>query len=293
MDYFGVGGPSEMANVILSDPLNKPNNLQFCTDVSNNNLASVSYITPPLSVSEHPSFYGDQTQTVQAGMAYVQGLLNCLFANAPLYQKTLVFITWDDFGGFYDHVPPPQANDPNYAPNLTLGIRTPLLCIGPYCKSQVFKNQLDFTSELRCVEDVFGIAPFTALDYAATSACKADGSTMVDLNQTPIGPLAGLTTPPVLASPPVQPDVVDGVKWVLAKFRRERAREQEREEKGEPVLTARLCDPMAPLKSWAYYEPAGRLMEFCHSRDNTIVLWPGEVLGDDEATEDTRHSRTK
>ena len=77
-------------------------------------------------------------------------LINAL-ESSPYWCSTAVFITWDDFGGFFDHVPPPnQPNADVYGP----GFRVPLLVVSPYAKKNFVDHTLtDQSSILRFVED--------------------------------------------------------------------------------------------------------------------------------------------
>ena len=78
------------------------------------------------------------------------------------WKNTVVFVTWDDFGGFYDHVAPPQHN------RWGLGPRVPTLVISPYARAgYVDHTSYDFTSFLRFVETRFSLAPLTSNDAAA------------------------------------------------------------------------------------------------------------------------------
>ncbi|MGA9389709.1 MAG: alkaline phosphatase family protein [Candidatus Sulfotelmatobacter sp.] len=125
-------------------------------------LPKVVYLSPTdQTLSEHPS-YG----TLASGVAWTQSRLNNYFTNPYIYAHSIVLLTWDDWGGFYDHVPPP-TND-----NLpTLGFRVPLICIGPYCKNTITHTQFEFASELKCIEDLFGLSFINSRDQDATDSC--------------------------------------------------------------------------------------------------------------------------
>jgi hypothetical protein len=73
---------------------------------------------------------------------------------SPMWKSTAIFVTWDDHGGFYDHVPPPQVD------GFGLGIRVPLLVISPYAQSGVIDHQIgEFSSVLRFIETNWGALP--------------------------------------------------------------------------------------------------------------------------------------
>jgi phospholipase C len=107
------------------------------------NLPSVSWIVPSAEVSEHPP------HTVSAGEAYVTGLVNAVM-QGPSWDSTAIFITWDDWGGFYDHAVPPKVDENGY------GIRVPGLLISPYARKGYIDHQtLSFDAYLKFVQDVF------------------------------------------------------------------------------------------------------------------------------------------
>jgi phospholipase C len=86
----------------------------------------------------------------------------------PQWEQTAIFLTWDDYGGFYDHVPPPQVDDFGF------GIRVPLLVISPYAKQGSVSNELgEFSSVLRFIEDNFGLTQLTHRDGEATPLLSA------------------------------------------------------------------------------------------------------------------------
>ncbi len=79
-----------------------------------------------------------------------------------MWRSTAIFVTWDDYGGFYDHVPPPQVDD------FGLGIRVPLLVISPYAKAGVIDHHVgEFSSVLRFIEDNWGLTQLTGRDREA------------------------------------------------------------------------------------------------------------------------------
>jgi phospholipase C len=140
------------------------NYTQFESDLYNNGLKAVSWVVFPGNLSEHaPS-------SVCAGENYTVELLDALQAS-PYWCSTAVFITWDDFGGFFDHVPPPnQPNADIYGP----GPRVPLLIVSPYARSGfIDSRQFDFTSMLRFAEVTFGLPALTPRDAGAHDMMSA------------------------------------------------------------------------------------------------------------------------
>ena len=80
------------------------------------------------------------------------------------WKRSAIFVIWDNWGGLYDHVPPP------YVSYDSLGIRVPLLVISPYAKQNYVSHvQYETASVLRFAEDVYGLAPLAAADRRATS----------------------------------------------------------------------------------------------------------------------------
>jgi phospholipase C len=106
-------------------------------------LPSVSWVIPTHSVSEHPP------SSVRAGQEYVTYVVNQLM-QSPEWKSTAIFLTWDDWGGFYDHRAPPTVDENGY------GIRNPALLISPYSKTGYIDHQtLSTDAYLRLIEDRF------------------------------------------------------------------------------------------------------------------------------------------
>ena len=106
-------------------------------------LPAVSWIVPNGRVSEHP------TSLVSAGQTYVTGLINAIMRSRD-WRSTAIFLSWDDWGGFYDHVAPP------YVDPLGLGMRVPGLVISPYARRGFIDHHiLSHDSYTRFIEDAF------------------------------------------------------------------------------------------------------------------------------------------
>jgi phospholipase C len=149
---------------------------QFALDAANGNLPAVSWIIPPGTENQYP------TNSICDGENWTVNQLNALM-QGPEWSSTAVFIAWDDFGGFYDHVAPPQVDE------YGMGPRVPALVISPYAKPGYISHvQYDHTSVLKFIETQFGLASLTSRDAAA-----ADFSDAFDFTQTPQPPLV-LTT---------------------------------------------------------------------------------------------------
>ncbi len=110
-------------------------------------------------------------------MAYVTGLVNAVM-QSPEWDSTVIFLAWDDWGGFYDHVAPPQVDQYGY------GIRVPSMVIGPYVKeSYIDHTTYSFESWLKITEERFGIVPMTSRDTGADDMLGA-----FDFTQKPRAP---------------------------------------------------------------------------------------------------------
>jgi phospholipase C len=106
-------------------------------------LPSVAWIVPAQVESEHPP------ARISTGQAFVTSLVNAAM-EGPDWKSTAIFLTWDDWGGFYDHVQPPVVNDQGY------GLRVPGLVISAYARKGFVDHQvLSFDAFLKFVEDDF------------------------------------------------------------------------------------------------------------------------------------------
>ena len=115
----------------------------FYTAAKNGTLPAVSWIAPNGKESEHPP------ALVSAGQTYVTGLINSIM-QGPDWSSTAIFLAWDDWGGFYDHVVPPTVDQNGY------GLRVPGLVISPYAKKGYIDSQtLSFDAYLKFIEDDF------------------------------------------------------------------------------------------------------------------------------------------
>ncbi|MGA2927512.1 MAG: alkaline phosphatase family protein, partial [Solirubrobacteraceae bacterium] len=115
----------------------------FFTAAKAGTLPAVSWITPNSQVSEHPP------ALVSKGETYVTGLINAIMRSSD-WDSTAIFLAWDDWGGFYDHVTPPTVDANGY------GLRVPALVISPYARTGMVDHQtLSFDAYLKFVEDDF------------------------------------------------------------------------------------------------------------------------------------------
>jgi phospholipase C len=116
---------------------------QLYRAANSGHLPSVSWVIPNDYVSEHPPF------RVSDGQAYVASVVNAIM-RGPDWDSTAIFIAWDEWGGYYDHVVPPHVDRNGY------GIRVPSLVISPYAKRGFVDHQtLSFDAYLKFIEDDF------------------------------------------------------------------------------------------------------------------------------------------
>jgi len=157
----------------------------FASDVQSGNLPAVSWIIPGswvpptyptvckgISPSEHPPARSD------CGMDYVTYLVNQIM-QSQYWQSTAIVITWDDYGGFYDQVPPPQVDQ--YGE----GFRVPTLLISPWAKPHFIDNTTyEFASMIRLADTLFSIPPATQRVVAASDMMNS-----FNFSQAPLAPL--------------------------------------------------------------------------------------------------------
>jgi phospholipase C len=115
----------------------------FLSEAKQGTLPAVSWLTPAQSVSEHPP------GLVSRGQAYVTSVVNAVMRSKD-WKSTAIFLTWDDWGGFYDHVKPPTVDGQGY------GLRVPGLVISPYARRGYIDHQiLSQDAYLKFIEDDF------------------------------------------------------------------------------------------------------------------------------------------
>ena len=140
-------------------------------DIREGRLPPVTWITPRFELSEHPEYdfcHGENWSTK---------VINAIM-RSDMWESTAIFLTWDDYGGFYDHVPPPQVD------GFGFGIRVPMMVISPYAKEGKVSSELgEFSSVLRFIEDNWGLRQLTDRDREAAPMLSA-----FDFDQEPREP---------------------------------------------------------------------------------------------------------
>ncbi|MBV9646079.1 MAG: hypothetical protein JO043_01275 [Candidatus Eremiobacteraeota bacterium] len=130
---------------------------QFFTDVQNGFLANITWITPTCENSDHGGC-GSST-----GPGWVASIVNAV-GQSQFWDTSAIFVYWDEWGGWYDHVAPPFVDYDG------LGFRVPLLIISPYAKQNyVSHTQFEHGSVLRFIEDQFSLPRLAASDSRANS----------------------------------------------------------------------------------------------------------------------------
>ena len=123
---------------------------QFLLDVKNGVLPQVAWLIPTDNYSEHPP------NGVTIGMEYVTSVINAVM-QSPYWNSTTIFVAWDDWGGFYDHVVPPIVDRNDTAtPIQGFGLRVPGLMISPWARAGTIDHQvLSFDSYATFIENIF------------------------------------------------------------------------------------------------------------------------------------------
>jgi len=146
---------------------------QYFVDLTKGQLPAVSYVTSTIDSERSP-------QNPAQGEAFVQSIINALM-QSPEWSHSALLLTYDDSGGWYDHVPPPTVA------GTTLGLRVPALLISPYARpGYVDSSQLDTASIPKLIDQVFHLPVLTSSTGAAGSILSG-----VNLRQAPISPVVG------------------------------------------------------------------------------------------------------
>lgn len=166
--------PAEMDRMVSQD--------QYFRDLKTGSLPQVSWIIPDFQDSEHPP------EPLNQGMWYVTRAVNALM-QSPYWKNTAIFLSWDDYGGFYDHALPPEVDAYGYGP------RVPMIVISPYVKQgYVSHYTYDFTSVLKFIEQRWNLKHLTPRDDRANNMADC-----FDFSQMPASALV-IPVPPGIHS---------------------------------------------------------------------------------------------
>jgi phospholipase C len=151
---------------------NVPSDTTFVKDVAEGRLPQVSWIVTNARESDHPP------ASICLGENWTVRVINAVMKSS-YWKDTAIFLTWDDFGGFYDHVAPPKLD------YISFGPRVPTIVISPFARQHhVDHTQYDFNSMLRFIEDDFRLKSLAAGDKSAESILPS-----FDFHAQPAAPL--------------------------------------------------------------------------------------------------------
>jgi phospholipase C len=147
-----VDHPARLARIVERNRL--------FADLAANNAPQVSYIFPGGDSERPPA-------NVTEGQTRVQGIINAIMQSSA-WSSSAIILTWSDWGGYYDHVPPPQLDADGY------GFRVPAIVVSPYSRRGYIDHTVaDFTSILKLIERLHGLSALTARDAKAADLSSA------------------------------------------------------------------------------------------------------------------------
>ena len=187
VDYEVWDVPSFVTALVGSpNVIDKP--AQIITDIQNGDLAAMSWVCPSYNESNHPPEPMGQAQN------YLAQLVNVLMAS-PYWASSAVFVTWDDYGGYYDHVSPPTVDV------MGLGPRVPLIVISPYTRpGHISHKQAEFSSFVTFAEVNWSLPSLGQRDALSETSDLMD---FFDFSRRPIAPAYQQTIPaPTLLAVP-------------------------------------------------------------------------------------------
>ena len=158
----------------------------FFTDVAAGTLPNLCFVDPQFGGEDEGTSSDDHPHAdIRVGEAFLHRIYTAV-TNSPAWERTVLVINYDEWGGFYDHVPPPIT--PVSPGDITagntdgrLGFRTPLLVVSPFARANhVAHDVYDHTSILKMVETRWGLAPLGAKDAAANNLAD-----VLDFSQSP------------------------------------------------------------------------------------------------------------
>ena len=159
---LGIGLHGCEPNVVLNQT---QSNAQILTDITGGTLQSVSWVIPDGRDSDHAK------SNDGCGPSWVTSIVNAIGSSPTYWSNTAIILTWDDWGGWYDHVPPPQLVDDctSWGSGYVYGFRVPMIVISPYITKPAYISHVnhDFGSILKFIENNFNLP---SLGYADAHA---------------------------------------------------------------------------------------------------------------------------
>lgn len=177
LDWRNYGGLAFklIKNLILS-PKNVSSN-QFAKDAAAGKLPEVSWVFPPSGMSEHP------VDNITTGEQWTINQINAI-VKGGLWDSTAIFITWDDWGGWFDHVTPPEVEKWKDGTQFRFGSRVGCLVLSPYAKKgYISTTQQSHVSIVGFCEQIFNLP---SLNNRTKSSNKM--MDCFDFSQTPLSP---------------------------------------------------------------------------------------------------------
>lgn len=216
---------------------------EYFQDLKQGTLPTISWIVPQFNDSEHPPA---TIAPVAQGMWHVTRVINARM-RSPYWKDSVIFLTWDEYGGFYDHVPPPIVDALGY------GLGVPMIVISPYAKPGYISHDIyDFTSVLKLIVDRFELPALTSRDYLADNM-----EDCFDFSQKPRAPF-------IISVPPTFlwcEEAIGGMatSWGARLSRSHRYTAPYREKCRSDLLVSRMPNPDASLAvhGTACWEQAG------------------------------------
>ncbi|AKF07385.1 phospholipase C [Sandaracinus amylolyticus] len=176
----------------------------FAADLASGDVAEVTYIDPSWDFAQGIDAHDEHPHAdVQNGQAWIREIVTAIMAS-PIWRESAIILTYDEWGGFYDHVPPPEACPPgDHAPALgpshqpggfdRLGFRVPLVVVSPYSRpAHVSDRVTDLSSVVRLLQARYLLPAMSARDANAWPLLD-----MFDFSN------AAFETPPQLAEAPI------------------------------------------------------------------------------------------
>jgi phospholipase C len=168
---WATGGPNNVLNQAQD---------QFFADCMANTLPQVAFVTEPPPYDEHPP------ANIQTGMGMIQSIVTAV-QNSAAWASTAILVTYDEGGGFFDHVPPEQLDA--YGP----GIRVPMLIVSPFAKpGYVDTTFSEHSSVLKFIEKVFGLPTLASINSQFDTSTPTTNN---DTNGAPFPPRDGNPAP--------------------------------------------------------------------------------------------------